>query len=291
MPKRHGLNLNHEIPTIEFGILEISKAVGLYPFNPKVTVIPGIPGAASRYSNHFEQTAEKRMFYVLHSAQFHFNEYAKCLTDFTQKKNREKSTYHTYYASIAVESFFYYWNVLIDDLARIIPYAMESEPEIFGSKGIDGFRFSHLKKKILDGNVYPHLKHLFEQLPSDFSWWSLGFSFEKGFRHRFTHYPDSFNLNAEIDEHGLCTASPHVWQFNDQGLQVDADFDYLMFGTLKLFFEWLDKLEEALRIHLRSRAKSENITWRENVDVHRFKLLLDIENADRELRLLPQINP
>ncbi len=284
MPKRHGLNLELEIPTIQFGIIEVCRAIGVFPFNQKMS-FPLSP--LSLYAEHFERTVERRIFYSLHSLQMQINEHKKnwdgTFADIIDKTKRDNRELYSYQAAISVESFFFYWGMLIDDLARVIIYAMEKEPDLNAlfKLGIDDIRFSTLKSKILNNGYYSQLSKLFVGLRDENSWWSLGFKRGKGFRHRFMHYTDSFSLNGGD--------SPHVWQFNDKGIKIDADFDYLVIGTFTSFCEWLDALEDFLRNHLRDRAKTEGITWQEQTECHKFKLYLNVTDIDKELRLFPRI--
>lgn len=286
MPKRHGLNLELELPTIQFGISEICTAVGHFPFNPKISIIPDSLGL---FAEHFNKTVERRIFYALHSLQTHINNHAEnwngTFADIVDKTKRDNREYYSYQAAASVESFFFYWGMLIDDLARVIIYAMDREPDlqqVFKREiDIDDIRFASLKTRILKHGQFPQIKHLFEGLEDTMSWWMLGFEHAKGFRHRFMHYTDSFSLNGGN--------SPHVWQFNEEGIQIDADFDYLVLGSFTQFCDWLDRVEDGLRQHLRSRAKTEEILWHEKEECISFKLYLNVKNIEKELRLFPRV--
>ncbi len=285
MPKRHGLNTALEFPTIHFGINEICESVGGFPFNPTTNFFPSALGL---FAQHFNRTVEQRIFYSLHSLQININKHSenwdgtmRSISDKVQRDNRE---YYSYQAAISVESLFFYWGMLLDDLARVIIYAVEKEPNlksIFGIPKLEDVRFSRLKTKILEDGIYPILHSLFIDLDLENSWWKLGFDHSRGFRHRFTHYTDSFSLNGG--------GTPHVWQFNEEGVKIDADFDYLVVGTFTQFCNWLDKLEEFLRQFLRKRAADAGIVWHEKSECHKFKMYLKIQDVDKELKLFPRI--
>jgi hypothetical protein len=283
MSNRHGLDPEAENTTIVFGITEVVNAVGMYPFHPRrngeVMFDP-----ASQYSEHFKQTSEERLFQALHLLQFHFNGYAKCMANIMDQSHREKIGFHTNMAGLAVETFYFYWSILTDDLARVIPFVMEQSPSI----NVHKWTFDKMMKRVVSNGLYPSLKPLFEPLEQDLSWWTLSLSYENGMRQRFMHYADSFSLNGH-SENGMMHASPSVWRFNEEGIRVDADFDHLLHGSLKAFFSWLDSLEQILREQLRQRSNAENIEWNEAEDCYSFKLDVQLEDQERELAIFPRI--
>jgi len=120
------------------------------------------------------------------------------------------------------------------------------------------------------------------------SWWTLSFSYEQGMRQRFMHYADGFSHNGH-SENGIMTASPSIWRFDEEGVRVDADFDYLLHGSLKSFFDWLDALEKALRSRLRERSAAENVPWIERGACYSFELHAIFEDQERELSIFPRI--
>lgn len=283
MPTRHGLDSQVENPTMAFGITEIIDAIGMYPFHP-----PRESGLlfdpASQYSEHFKQTSEERLFQALHLLQFHLNGYAKCMANMRDALSRAKIGHHTNLAGMAAETFYFYWGILVDDLARVIPFVMEQHPTI----NVHKLTFDKIMKRIVNDGLYPTLRPFFEPLGQDMSWWTLSFSYERGMRQRFMHYADSFSLNGQ-SENGIMTASPSVWRFNEEGVQVDADFDYLLRGSLKTFFDWLDTLEQVLRLRLRDRSGTENIPWSEHENCYSFTPDIQFEDQERELSIFPRI--
>jgi len=283
MSTRHGLDPQAETPSIAFGITEIMNAVGMYPFHPRRNG-ELLFDPASQYSEHFKQTSEKRIFQTLHLFQCHLNGYAKCMANIRDQSYREKIGYHTNLAGLAAETFYFFWSILSDDLSRVIPYVMEQSPSI----NVHKWSFDKMLKRIVNDGLYPALKPLFVPLEQDMSWWTLSFSYEDGMRQRFMHYADSLSLNGQC-ENGMMHASPSVWRFNEEGVRVDADFDYLLHGSLKSFFNWLDNIEQTLRERLRERSSIENIEWNEDEDCYSFKLGVQFEDQERELAIFPQI--
>ena len=284
MPIRHGLFVSEEAevePTIRFGILEIVEAIGLYPFRPNPHVDP-LFDPATRFANHFDQTIKDRLPLVLHDLHVHLMKYAECMAKLGDPAYRERIQYHSEHAGMATEVLFYYWGILIDDLSRIIPYIFEKSPKI----NPDKTDFSKLKGMVKAGYL-PIIKSLFETLDDPQGWWQKCFSPANGIRQRFTHYPDTFSLNARV-ENGMTYPDPSLWVFGNDGLQVHTDLDEGIFHFLGQFFEWLDELETISRTHLRSRAQQDGIAWHEKPDCPEIKFLCKVD-IEHDTYLIPRV--
>jgi hypothetical protein len=91
-------------------------------------------------------------------------------------------------AGIAADSVLHYLNLFIDDLARIVPFALAEDG--LEPKEPDGF--SALKQMLVNGQLPASraLSKLFTELNCETSWWSQGFKRGSGMRQRLTHYTD-----------------------------------------------------------------------------------------------------
>lgn len=284
MPLRHGLLVREQgkEPVLVFGIMEIVDAVSIYPFRSKPEV-DVIFDPVSRFGDHFDQTIKDRLMLVIPDLCIHLQKYAECMAKFRDPVFRKRIQCHTEHSGMTTEALFYYWNILIDDLSRIIPYVFEKEPKM----NPDKMDFSKLRGMIVKAGYLPVLKSLFEPLSDPKSWWFKCFSPMHGIRQRFTHFPDAFSLNAHF-EGNITYPAPSLWVFSNDRVDVQTDLDEGIFYMLQHFFNWLDALEKVLREELRCRAKREGILWNEKKQCPELQFPCCIV-ADDEAYLIPRV--
>lgn len=159
---------------------------------------------------------------------------------------------------IAADSVFYYLNLFIDDLARVVPLILAHDG--INAKEPDGFYT--LMKWLKNGTVKAPapLRELFDELNSVDSWWNHGFKGGAGIRQRLTHFTDVVYFHGSTkpgdsrmtgDVSLVSVGGPvHVPEL-ERGLQE-------LFGKL---CEWLDQLDLILLRHLSEKLAAKGVSW------------------------------
>lgn len=159
---------------------------------------------------------------------------------------------------IAADSVFYYLNLFIDDLARVIPHVLAYD----GTEATEQDGFGELKRMLNDGKVQAPaaLQELFAELDRDDSWWAHGFKRSAGIRQRLTHYTDMVYFHGSAKPGGprmtgdvsliSIGGSVHIPEF-EGALQE-------LFGKL---CEWLDRLDMLLLQHMSEKLTAKGISW------------------------------
>ena len=161
----------------------------------------------------------------------------------------------------AGDSTLHYIGALLDDIARLIPFAHLSTREYvwFESQTqqrCDGFTAA---ARLAKGNSrFSYLCDLFQQLDSEDSWWSLGFRFGEGSRQRIVHYTDWTAVAPKAvpiplpDEDGPGPIPPPpaaalyiTRPAEDSSIDFEDRLRAILFGLC----EWLDALENRLVEH------------------------------------------
>ena len=161
-------------------------------------------------------------------------------------------------AGIAADSVFHYLNLLIDDVARVIPFVLAEEgPD---PKEPDGF--STLKKMLANGELTASLalSELFAELDRDSSWWSIGFKRGVGMRQRLTHYTDLVIFHGRTKP-GDTKMSGDVSLTTVGGPVRVAEFETALEELFADFCEWLDRLDHELLTHLSGRLARKGVSW------------------------------
>jgi hypothetical protein len=164
-------------------------------------------------------------------------------------------------AGVAADSVFAYLCTFIDDIARIVPFALLHGP----TENDHGSMFTKLKGNIkTDTNsTYRTLKPLFVKLDEPHSWWQSGFGKGTGIRHRLVHYPDIINFQGEKRDNDQ-QFRPQAFLFRLDGSNSALDFEIELSRLLGNLCGWLDQLEEVLVKQLIDRAKRKKLDWRPN---------------------------
>jgi hypothetical protein len=161
-------------------------------------------------------------------------------------------------AGIAADSIFHYLNLVIDDLARVIPFVFAKEGSI--PKEPDGF--AGLKKMLAMGNlsVPQTLIQLFSELDHEPSWWYLGFKPGVGMRQRLTHYIDLiiFQFSTKPGDSKM-TADVHLSSVG--GPIHIKDFEQGLENLFTDLCEWLDRLEHELLDYLSKMLARKGVSW------------------------------
>lgn len=159
---------------------------------------------------------------------------------------------------IAADSVFYYLNLFIDDLARVVPLILSED----GTRAKEPDRFNTLIKMLKNKKVQvpAALRELFAELESGDSWWTHGFKGGAGIRQRLTHYTDVVYFHGSTksgdsrmtgDVSLISVGGPiHIPEF-ERALQE-------LFGKL---CEWLDRLDMLLLRHLSEKLTAKGISW------------------------------
>jgi hypothetical protein len=162
-------------------------------------------------------------------------------------------------AGIAADSVFHYLNLFVDDLARVIPFALAEE----GVEAKEPNGFSKLKKRILDGGspgASRTLHELFAELDGQTSWWSLGFKRAVGMRQRLTHYTDLVMFRGSTKA-GDSKISGDVSLATVGGPVHIQNFEKTVENLLTDLCEWLDRLDQELLTHLSAKLARREVPW------------------------------
>lgn len=164
---------------------------------------------------------------------------------------------------IAADSIFHYLNLLVDDIAKIIPFiALEQGvPEDFFDSS-HGSIFNFVNSKFKTEEVFRNnaeLSTLFSRLNStEISWWSLAFKKESGLRQRLVHYTDLLMLHIDIDNN---TRKPRIIHSEVGKAVRDQDVERALRELFDSLCEWLDVLEIELSHILSAQLKKKNVNW------------------------------
>ena len=108
MAIKHGLGFNtDQKPVCLFGILEPIEAVGFYGFRPNTNIFP-LHDPLYQTVGHFDKTAKNRFMHALHSLSLHLYFCSRGYALLGIDKYRKTISYHSEYAGLFAESFYYY---------------------------------------------------------------------------------------------------------------------------------------------------------------------------------------
>jgi hypothetical protein len=160
-------------------------------------------------------------------------------------------------AGIAADSVFHYLGLLVDDLARIIPYVFLDENTF---KEPDGF--TDLKRQLAKGgySALDSIKNLFMELDNEDSWWSLGFQREIGMRQRLTHYTDLVVFGASTKP-GDAEMTTDISLSTVGGPVRHVKFEEALQRLLSHLCEWFDQLYVGLIPHLSGKLVRRGVFW------------------------------
>ncbi len=278
--KRHGqiIKIDKSIE-IRFGIRDVFSNRSLIDLQTNKSPF----GKVSQYSDHFEKILNERIFYSLVCFEQSCDLFSKTFTINPQGKINFNKDAHLYYRAlccISLESFYSYWNILIDDIAKLIPFFFEA---IERPNETDDFSFSKLITLIRKGE-FGDLKTLFSEVENPESWWVLNFKRGTGIRQRIIHFPNKISIDGNPGLNGL-KASPSIWDFSEDGIKITENLDQMIFETLKKFLIWLDKLEEILRDRNRDIAQRHGATLNQSDTCY----TIIMHGITQELCVLPKI--
>lgn len=144
---------------------------------------------------------------------------------------------------MAADSVFFYLNIFLDDVARVIPFVLaEDESSVVEPDG-----FGELRQMVNDGRLItqPEFKSLFEELSDEHSWWSKGFKRGVGIRQRLTHYTDIvyFSGSTKLDDQVM---TGNISFGGIGGPVHTSDFELEMQVMFRNLCEWLERLDQQL---------------------------------------------
>jgi hypothetical protein len=256
MPKRHGLfrweNGSPESPHWKYPCF----LVGIHQFfygNRSFLKTQEEEVRLGVIAYHFRGVLD-RLLHSLDMLQRSMAEYSGYFEQFLEQGGGEWLGATGLNASIQAEGVFSYLNMLIDDIARLVPL-------VFNKGGVTVQVFSGDPKEALlpQRDQFPEIEPLLNLLDDQNSWWHLAFKRKQGIRQRIVHYPDlvlfhgSQRQGEERVEMCASLSSP------DGGSRIDY-FDTLR-RILEGFCNWLDQLEEALIKKVQSRSLAEGLAW------------------------------
>lgn len=159
---------------------------------------------------------------------------------------------------IAADSVFYYLNLFIDDLARVIPHILAHDGT--EAKELDGFCM--LKGMLANGEVQAPaaLLELFAELGCNDSWWSHGFKRGAGVRQRLTHYTDMVYFHGSTKP-GDSKMTGDVSLISVGGQVHAPEFEHGLQELFSKLCEWLDRLDILLLRHLSEKLAAKGVTW------------------------------
>jgi hypothetical protein len=159
---------------------------------------------------------------------------------------------------IAADSVFYYLNLFIDDLARVVPFIFAQG----GTEAKEPDGFSMLKRMLNDGEVPApqSLRELFAELDRDDSWWFHGFKRGAGIRQRLTHYTDVVYFQGSSKPGGT-RMTGDVSLISVGGPVHLADFERALQDLFDKFCEWLERLDQLLLRHLSEKLAVGGVSW------------------------------
>ena len=159
---------------------------------------------------------------------------------------------------IAADSVFYYLNLFIDDLARVIPFVLADD----GTEAKEPERFATLKEMLIAEKIPASapLRELFAELDYDDSWWFSGFKWGIGIRQRLTHYTDLVLFQGSTKP-GDARISGDVSLISVGGPVHLKDFEGAMQELFSKLCEWLDRLDQILLVYLSERLATKGVSW------------------------------
>jgi hypothetical protein len=278
--KRHGQIKVDKSIAIRFGIRNVFSNRSLISLQIDKSPF----GKVSQYSDHFEKILNERIFYSLVCFEQSCDSFSKTAIINPQGKFIFNKDAHLYYRSlccISLESFYSYWNILIDDIAKLILFFFDA---IERQKiNVDDFNFYKLIGLIRNGK-FGDLKFLFSEIENPNSWWALNFKRGSGIRQRIIHFPNRVSIDGNPGINGL-KASPSIWDFSEDGIKITENLDQMIFKTLKEFLIWLDKLEEVLLNRNRDIAQKHGATLNQTDACYTIVM----HGITQELCVLPKI--
>jgi hypothetical protein len=161
-------------------------------------------------------------------------------------------------AGIWADAALHYLNLLVDDIARMVPFALARE----GERVRPPFSFRELMKDIdaMRRLAPPSLRELFSQLDRSDSWWTIGFASELGMRQRLVHYGDllSFSASTKPGDDRMTSDIKLI----SVGVEVRVpDFEGALAAMLADLCRWLDDLEGVLIEILVENLNAKGVEW------------------------------
>ncbi len=155
-------------------------------------------------------------------------------------------------ACIYAESIYSYFNMLTDDLARLVPL-------IFAKDGVIVQEFSGGTKSGLlqQKRHFPEIEPLLN-IDNEHSWWHLAFKREKGVRQRIIHYPDLVWFSGTQRQGESVKMEAHI---SNPERRSTIDYFVTLRRILTNFCNWLDGFEDVLIQKVQSRSIAEGFVW------------------------------
>ena len=202
---------------------------------------------------HFRNTLEEFIF-SLDLFQHNLKSYEEYLNDEKNSINEVSPSLKT--AGIAAKSIFISFNVLVDDLAKLIKIIYKEEPltEDYSFTMLEKDVLGEDRKKLADSS-YIDLVNLFTKLNRRNSWFKLAFFRGEGIRQRFIHYTDIIQFGGQkgLDE-SLFRGRGYI--INLHSGKEPLNFIEELRAILLDFCDWLDQLYEILYKELQTKNKS-----------------------------------
>jgi hypothetical protein len=256
MPRNHGLiTLDNGLPAFRFGIMSVFDSLALPPFIFSTGKI-----VTSQVSSFWLPSEDFQAFDVhvghtlrrlLHSLDVFQRKMATIGEYFTEGSTPDGIN-EQLYAAIAADSILHYLNILVDDLAKMIP------PVIFDNERQrdrkDFFQLKKAIKKDINRPEYTTIRPLFLMLDDPLSWWSLGFQPDTGMRQRIVHFPDFVSIQGQQDK-GESNVTSRAYVMNLLDMKSTIPFEKRLRDVLRGLCDWLDQLERPLWDRLSERAR------------------------------------
>lgn len=178
-------------------------------------------------------------------------------------------------AGIAASSIFHFLNLFLDDVARIVLLVLRLRPHI---------SFGKLVNKVGKGKIRTPrgLKHVFDELRDQNSWWNVGFKFGEGIRQRLVHYTDMVTITASRRPERTRFRTTTFLYAMDRSVptrDLEAEISRILLGLC----EWLDRVEGALKDMLADEARKKGIQWNPRKDCPRFRIPVEITTKWRKI--------
>jgi len=259
MPCRHGIRREDNSAVVLFGVSDLFEVLSRPPFR---TTPLGNRHEPTNLAFHFRQVIQL-FFYFLDMFQKKYRAFEQFLEGGALAGPNPTAYFDIRTeANAAAQGTLTNLNIILDDIARIIPYVIFREPT---PKQIliltNGFsEMKDLLSEYSNTSTVEQLRTLFANLKDDASWWKLGFKYNIGLRSRFMHYPDCLVLSGSTPP-GESKMRPNfeLCRIGTPGYTVDFPAQLRM--MLQGLCEWLDKLDAIMVERLMARAKEDGFEW------------------------------
>ena len=259
MPRRHGIRRDGTQPIGLFGVWDLFEVLARPPF---MTTPLGTPHEPTILAFHFRQ-ALKLLFYSLDQLQQKCTDFDRFLEDGALAGPNPGAIFDLQTEVNAfAQSVLTNLNIVLDDIARIIPFVLFVQPTK-SQKANNGFL--QFKKYRLaecpDTSIIPQLKTLFSELDRGPNWFKTSIEYGIGMRQRLNHYTDLIILSGSTPA-GESKMQPRFELASVGTPESMFDFPVELKNVLHSLCHWLDKLDALLTQHLSARAKAESLDWK-----------------------------